>query len=241
MAPGVTTEKSFETTSGRDYVPSTMLQEFEMNRKKFYDVVRSKLGRLNQSQVLGFEDILDAFEEDGPLPIHHEAYMLATAWHETGKTMQPIRETFAESDDQAIARLDKAFAKGQLTWVSRPYWRKDRRGLSWFGRGLVQITHEDNYAKADNLIGSVGLKDNPSLALVMDYAIKIMIKGMQTGMFRGRKLSDYTARQYVDMRDIINADKTKKVLVGVRRTTMGQMIAEYALVFEQALRAAQAA
>jgi len=49
------------------------------------------------------------------------AYVLATAKWETAHTMEPVRETLANSDASAIARLKKAWEKGQLKWVSRPY------------------------------------------------------------------------------------------------------------------------
>lgn len=206
-------------------------------RANFYTAIRSGLGPLKQGQVNGIEAILDAFAAEPGLPIEHAAYMLATAWHETGERMQAIRETFAASDAAAIRILENAWKRGQLPWVSRPYWRKDKRGLSWLGRGLVQITHESNYRKADALLGGVGLADDPSLALKMPIAIQIMLKGMQAGLFRRRALGDYALGDYVPMRDIINGDTTKPLRRG-QKLTMGQMIAGYAETFERALRAA---
>lgn len=35
------------------------------------------------------------------LPITHQAYILATAWHETARTMQPVRE-----DAPAMSMVD---------------------------------------------------------------------------------------------------------------------------------------
>lgn len=209
-------------------------QDQRPSRAPFYAEVRRAFGDLTQSQVDGFEALLAAFAREPGLPITHAAYILATPWHETGRRMQPVRETFADSDAQAIARLDRAWVRGQLPWVGRPYWRRDARGRAWFGRGLAQITHEDNYRRADRLIGGVGLADDPSLALVPEHAIQILIRGMQSGIFTGKALGD--SADYVSMRWIINGDTNKPVRKGARQT-MGQMIAGYARTFERALRA----
>ena len=59
-----------------------------------WDKLRSHFGRLNQSQVDGFNAVLSAINQYGS-PANkpaYVAYMLATAWHETAATMQPIAE-----------------------------------------------------------------------------------------------------------------------------------------------------
>ena len=48
------------------------------------------------------------------------AYCLATCYHETGYRMQPVRETHATSDQQAINRLEHAWKSGRLSWVKKP-------------------------------------------------------------------------------------------------------------------------
>lgn len=50
--------------------------------------------------------ILSEWEARGLLDKRWLAYMLATAFHETGSRMQPVRETFASSDAQAITNLE---------------------------------------------------------------------------------------------------------------------------------------
>lgn len=64
-----------------------------MNRAHFYAPVRSSLfgGLLSQSQVSGMEAVLDEAGKTFTDP-RWLAYMLATAFHETGQTMQPIHE-----------------------------------------------------------------------------------------------------------------------------------------------------
>lgn len=163
-----------------------------INRRFFFDTVRRQLfaGRLAQGQVNGMTAILDKWEAESPDDDdRHLAYMLATAYHETARTMQPVRETLADSDEKAIAILDRAFAQGRLPWVSTPYWRRDGEAKSWLGRGLVQITHKRNYAEL-SAVAFVDLVEEPDLAMRMDVALNIMFGGMRRGMFTGRALSD---------------------------------------------------
>jgi Predicted chitinase len=198
-----------------------------MNRAAFFASVRSRTSgifgtSLSRAQVEGCEAILDEGQKRG-MQLEQLAYVLATAFHETAHTMQPVRETLAKSDSAAITALDRAYAAGKLSWVSKPYWRKDADGKAWFGRGLVQITHKDNYAKFD-------LSDDPSKALEMPTAIRVLFDGMEKGMFTGKKLAQYItplAVDYVGARRIVNGtDKAKQ-------------IAGYALAFEKALREAK--
>ena len=66
-----------------------------IERSVFFDLVRQDPfpGELNQGQVEGQDAILDAWESafpDGDL--RWLAYALATTYHETSATMQPIEE-----------------------------------------------------------------------------------------------------------------------------------------------------
>lgn len=149
------------------------------------------------------------------------AYVLATAWHETGAKMLPIRETFAETDDEAIARLDRAWNAGKLPQVKQPYWRKDARGQAWFGRGFVQLTHKENYKKVASLIGQP-IDLYPHLALNPVIAAKILVVGMVKGVFTGYKLNDFINKNKIDF---VNA---RKIINGLDRANK---IAKYAEQF----------
>lgn len=174
-----------------------------MERKKFFDAIRPAFGgSLDADQVKGIDALLDA---GAGLPLHHMANVLAQVRRETGGIMYPIKETVAPShkdrnpsDKEVIARLDRAFAKGQLPWVKSPYWRD-----GWFGRGPIQITHKSNYDKF-----GVG-KNDP---LKPEIGAMIAVKGMRDGVFTGRKLSDYDFP-----RDLDNGPKTNP-----RRIVNGQ-------------------
>ena len=57
--------------------------------KAFFDAVRAAYGSLSQDQVDGFNRLIAASND---MPLRHQAYLLATAWWESARTMQPIHE-----------------------------------------------------------------------------------------------------------------------------------------------------
>lgn len=125
------------------------------------------------------------------LPVKEAAYVLATSYWETNKTMIPVKEAY---------------------WLSEN-WRKDNlRYYPWYGRGYVQLTWEDGYKKASKEIG-VDLISNPDAALNPTVAAKILVKGMIEGWFTGKKLSDYD--NYVAMRHIINGSDKANVIASI--------------------------
>jgi predicted chitinase len=188
-----------------------------IDRKGFFDGVRGPLygGRLARAQVAGMTALIDRFEAGGET---HDrrflAYMLATTHHETGGRMQPVRETFAATDDTAIGRLDRAFAEGRLPQVSEPYWRRDTDGRTWLGRGLVQITHRRNYERLSSLIG-IDLVQRPERAMEMAVSVEILVVGMLRGAFTGRRLADCFSpgrADWIGARRIINGlDRAERV------------------------------
>lgn len=196
-----------------------------MNRPAFYNAVRPNFGgKLSAGQVSGLDLLLTTTEG---LPLTHRAYILATSYHETRQTMQPVREAFGTSDADAVRRLEAAYKKGQLTWVKTPYWRADKDGKAWFGRGYVQLTHRDNYQRLGARIG-VDLVADPSAALSPFIAAKIILVGMVEGLFTGKKLADYLPGDYVGARHIVNGSDCAAAIAG------------YARFFEAALAKAEA-
>lgn len=197
-----------------------------IDRAAFFAAVRSSLfgGRLKQGQVDGLNVILEEAEKRLTDP-RQIAYVLATAYHETGRTIQPVRETFATSDASAIARLDKAFRDGKLGQVKTPYWRE-----GWFGRGYVQLTHRDNYAKMSAVVG-VDLVSDPGRAMEPRIAALILVEGMKRGSFTGKGLDLYFPAggnpKWQDARRIVNG------------TDRAATIADYARKFHAALTASE--
>lgn len=194
-----------------------------LERRDFFAVVRKSFGKLNQKQVDGFNTVLDALTDEAVTPTQ-AAYLLATAWHETAHTMQPVRETLAHNDATAISRLERAWKSGRLN-VKNPYWKPDANGKSWFGRGHVQLTHQRNYQAASELIG-IDLVADPALALDPAISALILVRGSMQGLFTGKRLSQYIN---ADSRDYVNA---RRVINGTDRALD---IAAYATRFERAL------
>lgn len=153
------------------------------------------------------------------------AYILATAYHETAFTMEPVRETRASTTGRAIAILDRAWAKGQLPWVKVPYWRPDEDGKSWLGRGFVQLTWKYNYEKASQELG-VDLVSNPDNAMKPKIASQILVKGMMEGWFTSKPLTKYINETTTDYY------KARRVVNGMDRAST---IANYARQYEAAL------
>lgn len=183
-----------------------------MDRGHFFDAVRDSMfgGSLSQAQVEGTEALLDAC---GALQVADQrmvAYVLATAYHETAKTMQPIAE----------------YGKGK----GRKYGVPGRNGGQVpYGRGFVQTTWDDNYERTDRELGLNGrLIANYNLLLTdTDMAAKAAVRGMAEGWYTGKKLRDYftpTSSDWVNARRIING------------TDRAQTIAGYGKLFNTALQ-----
>lgn len=120
------------------------------------------------------------------------AYVLATAYHETAHTMNPINE------------------KGTVAYLqSKKYW-------PYIGRGYVQITWRKNYEKAGKILG-VDFVKQPDLLLLPKYAVPIIIVGMVEGWFTGKKLADYITLQKSDFkgaRRIVNGTDKADLITG---------------------------
>jgi predicted chitinase len=206
-----------------------------LDRKVFFDRVRKApfSGSMTLGQVEGMNAILDEWERQKLKDLRWLAYMMATAFHETATTMQPVIETRQPKEatnpsvDTAIARLERAWAAGKMPWVKTAYWRKDAHGQSWLGRGLPQVTHEYNYARAEKETGIPFTRD-PSLMLIMANAVPVMFSGMIKGWFTGRKLSDYFGGAKADSfnaRRIINATQKAAVVADHYNDFHGALIA----------------
>ena len=156
-----------------------------MNLQTFYTNIRPMFGgSLSQAQVDGFGIIFEAWRKVGSGNDRDLAYILATAYHETARTMQPVRETLATTDAKAKERLTKAWKSGKLPWVKSDYWSG-----GWFGRGFVQLTHRANYVKAGEKLG-IDLVADPSKAMIPEVSALILVRGMLEGWFTGLKLAD---------------------------------------------------
>ncbi|MCA2372191.1 hypothetical protein ATU3B_11230 [Agrobacterium genomosp. 3 str. CIP 111-78] len=176
-------------------------------------------GRLSQGQIDGMNALFRCWRSHKIAGSDNNrllAYILASVFHETGGRMLPVRETLASTDAGAIAALEKAWKAGKLGQVKTPYWRKDKDGKSWFGRGDIQLTHRVNYDALGKRIG-VDLVGNPSLALDVDISAEIAIVGMLEGLFTKRKLTEFfnlKSDDPIGARAVVNGTDKAKLIAG---------------------------
>lgn len=204
-----------------------------IDRKAFFEGVKGPLfgGRFTPTQVQSIDDILDALAEFKVIEPSHVGYVFATAMWEVGKALAPVREGWAKTDAQAIKHVEALFRKG----VIKRNYAVLINGVSYFGRGFVQLTWEDNYRKAEAALG-IPLLAHPEMALQSRQAARILVWGMVTGAFRNKRLSDYRHGDYYKMREIINGDKARKLkLPNGKTTNVGTVIATNAGYFERAV------
>lgn len=171
--------------------------------KAFFDAVRDPLfqGRLTQSQVDGMKMTIAEWFKSSHQDERWLSYMLATAWLETDRTMQAITEYgdrayFVRMYDKSGNRPDVAKRLGNVHVGD---------GAKFHGRGKPMLTGRANYAKADRYVGKalgISFESTPSLVLKGNHSDLIMISGMVSGWYTGKKLSDYF---HDDLEDPINA------------------------------------
>jgi len=187
-----------------------------MNKTAFYNSIRPSLfkGKISVKQFEGIETIISAFQGNALNDMRWLAYMLATAFHETAYTMQPIEEYGKGKALDYGKKLDMGKGPGKRV----PYTEPDQL---YYGRGYVQLTWRGNYANMGKVLG-LPLLDHPELCLTPVVASKVMIEGMTKGKskfgdFTGKALEDYfnaTKTDWVNARKIINGLDKADVIAG---------------------------
>lgn len=220
-----------------------------MTTSTFYNAVRPLFGgSLSQSQVDGLSTLLDATAD---LPFAYRAYILATAYHETGGNMSPNREGLNYSVDGLL----KTFGRHRITAEqARKYGRSGSRpadqraiantvyGGSWGrsnlgntnpndgwdyrGGGQVHTTGRTNFDRV-KLASGVDVITYPDKIVDPKVSAIALIQGCLQGWYTGKRLSDYLDAKtpdYVGARRVVNG------------TDKAAQIAGYARSFEKALR-----
>lgn len=202
-----------------------MPKKSTIDRKKFFDHVRKFLcnGELSSAQVEGMDAILDEWEERGLTDLRWLSYMMATTFHETGRSMQPVKEWGRGAGKPYGKKLKMGGGPNKRI----PY---DKPDHIYFGRSFVQLTWYENYELMGRLLG-IDLLNNPDKALEMEVSVKILFEGMlkaasSFGDFTGKCLEQYF-NETTD--DPINA---RKVVNGLDKA---DLIASYHYVFLKAL------
>lgn len=203
--------------------------------KQFYDAIRPLFGRLSQSQVSGIDGILTAFKQVGDGDIDTLAYCLATAFHETGKRMVPVREGFATTDAGARRAVENlARKRGPNSAVAKYSKPVGPYGHVYYGRGHVQLTWMDNYEESSGDAG-VDLVKSPDAMLDPVISARVLVLGVMDGRWngRGKGLSYYEGDD--DFLDDAEAAEARRTVNGKDKAIL---IAGYHRAFYNALQAA---
>lgn len=211
-----------------------------LNRKIFFDHVRPLFGgRMTASQVAGLTVDLDIWEEHfrASTPFTQLAVCLATEFHETAQTMQPIRER--GGDEYLRLNYD---VTGRNPERARRYGNvRPGDGVRYCGRSKVQLTWYVNYLKATVRLHELGLigpdvdfTKDPAKVMEPRVAAMIMFLGMEEGWFTGKTL-DQLVDPDIDGDEHADAVKSRAIINGSDRA---ELIAGYSDHFLAALVAA---
>ena len=186
--------------------------------KKLLEGYTNRFGPLTNNLVEAFTFLFgkissDARFADTDTDRRKLAYCLATFKWETAHTMQPIDER--GGDAYFNRRYGPQTSVGKMLGNT-----KAGDGALYHGRGYVQITGRNNYAKAKRLTG-IDLIGEPDRAKEPDLAYQIAIQGMTDGWFTGKKLSNYFIgdnADYLNARRIINGQDQAEKIADIARS-----------------------
>ena len=195
---------------------------YHIDADNFFSEIKTDLfrGKFTQAQVDGINIILKTFDGSD---IRHVAYALATVYHETAETMQPIEEFGKGRGYDYGKKLKMGSGPGKRIAYTVP-------NKIYYGRGYTQNTWYENYLMLTIAAKKAGYNwdflNNPELLLQPEPSAWAMKYAMVNGTYTGRKLADY----FNDERsDSVNA---RRVINGIDQA---QKIARHYEIFYKAL------
>lgn len=215
-----------------------------IDRKIFFDRVRKAPfgGQLSPGQVDGMNVVLDVWEQNFSerTPLTQFSVCLATTFHETARTMRPIRELGGSE----YLRLNYDVTGRNPERAKRMGNVRPGDGVKFCGRGDVQLTWFVNYQKATKRLRELGLIPadvdftvTPDRVMEPRTAAMIMFIGMEEGWFTGKTL-DQLVDPTIDGDEHADAVKSRAIINGTDRA---EKVAGYADEFLAALVAAKTA
>lgn len=183
---------------------------------------------LTTAQVQGCERLMAVGA--GRLPLSWMASVLGQVYHETGHTMEPVKERGSHAYLDQYDTGEKAARLGNTP-------EDDDDGQLYAGRGDIQITGRRNYRFATQRLRELGfltmaqdLEKTPELALEPRISAAIAVFGCLEGWFTGKSLQTYlqspaTEKQFQNARRVVNG------------TDKAAVIAAYCVIFQAALQA----
>lgn len=222
-----------------------------MDKKAFYAALRKRDNgvfgtSLSQSQVEGMEAILDECIRQSA-DLGQAAYILGTAYGESGRRMQPAYENMRYSAKR-IPQVFSAKRRQGLTpqqLAGKPEllantvyggnWGRVNLGNAqpgdgwrYRGTGIGQITGRRNFTKWGNEL-NLPLTTRPELMMRLDVSVRALVEPMLEGWATGLRLDRFvkgSKRDYRSARQVWNG------------TFAADTYAGYARAFEVALEAA---
>lgn len=182
-----------------------------IDRKHFYDTIKSNglFSSLNQTQVDGIEAMLNEWDKRGLTDLRWLAYIFATTYHETGKTMQPIEE---------IGRGKNRKYGKKVKYTGESYITPDKL---YYGRGHTQNTWYEMYDTLTKQATKDGkhwnFLEQPELLLQMEPSIWATFHCMVKGVYTGKSLKSYfneTTEDWINARRIINGTDKADLIAG---------------------------
>jgi hypothetical protein len=178
----------------------------------FYNYLRSTnvLGpKISQKEFEGCSLLLQHCMA-AALDVTNTGYILATAYHETAGTMEPIDEYggdayFTRLYDVKGINPKRAIEMGNVN---------PGDGVKYHGRGLAQVTWQINYKKIGVLLGE-DLVNHPERMKEPNIAAQALVIGALNGIFTGKKLQDMQTLE--EKRRVINGTDKAELVAGIAR------------------------
>lgn len=181
----------------------------KINRKAFFDNYRNKYGKLTQAKVKALDFLIGKLET-GRFKIETQmGYILATIMHETNGTFEPVIEAFHVKPDSKRLNVLYNYYLQNNHKALKTIFPNGTNGLTYEGRGFVQLTHNYNYKQ-------FGIDKDPNKAMEPETAFMIIEKGLANGFF-GQKLQSHineTKTDYINARRCVNGTDKAKLIAG---------------------------
>jgi len=181
----------------------------------FYNAVKPLFANqhLSQKQIDGIEAIISGASTYQVSDKRMIAYVLATAFWESGETMQPISE-YGKGEGHPYG--------GKIKQSGESYLLPDE---IYYGRGHTQTTWFENYQMLQNQAYAISknwrILEQPDLLLTMEPSVWAMYHCMWHGSYTGVGLSHYfneTTTDWINARRIINGTDQAVRIAGFAQT-----------------------
>lgn len=172
-------------------------------------VLKMRLTRLQGDCIRLIATYADEYKIED---VKQVAYMLATCYHEC--RFKSIVEIRAQKGTSIYRMQNKYWASG------------------YYGRGYVQLTWKQNYAKFTPIVG-YDLVKFPNLVLRPQIGARILVVGMKDGLFSGKKLADYFPSKeaggpadWLNARRIVNGNFQDELVAKAAVKILGILLVE---------------